>query len=192
MNLRGEPAPVELEEIWRRFDAPLRAFVSRRVRSRDAVDDIVQDVYLRIHGAIGGLRNPARIDAWIFQIARNLVVDYFRRTRESVELDEGFALEETDREDTRFEVELNVMVRQMVERLSPLYRQALRMVDLEGRRQVDAARELGISASGMKSRVQRGRRALKELLLDCCHFELDRRGQVIDYQPRCRCCRAAG
>jgi RNA polymerase sigma-70 factor, ECF subfamily len=48
--------------------------------------------------------------------------------------------------------------------------------------------ELGISFSGAKSRVQRARAKIKEQLLDCCHFQFDRAGQIIDYQPRRDCC----
>lgn len=188
MDRMRAPTPLEMEDIWRRFDTPLRRFVSRRVRSQDAVDDIVQDVYLKIHSAIATLREPERVDAWVFRIARNVVVDYYRGRRTHADLDDGLADVEQNREEVRFQDGLRDMVRRMVARLPSIYREALSMTDLQGVRQVEAARQLGISASGMKSRVQRGRQMLRTMLLDCCHFELDRRGKVIDYQPRCRCC----
>jgi RNA polymerase sigma-70 factor (ECF subfamily) len=49
---------------------------------------------------------------------------------------------------------------------------------------VELAKRLGISVSGAKSRVQRGRQQLKEMLLECCEFEFDRRGRVYDCTPR--------
>ena len=59
------------------------------------------------------------------------------------------------------------------------------------RRSAPLAERLGLSLSGAKSRVQRAREKLKQQLLECCHFELDRRGHIIDYQPRCQCCETA-
>ena len=78
----------------------------------------------------------------------------------------------------------------MVERLSRDYRDAINLVELEGLTQQDAAKRMGISLSGMKSRVQRGRKQLKQMLDDCCLVELDRRRAVIGYEVRDASCDA--
>ena len=80
--------------------------------------------------------------------------------------------------------ELAGCLRPMIERLSREYRQAVILVDLEGLTQQEAAAHLGLSLSGMKSRVQRGRRQLKGMLEACCTIELDRRRGVADYDLR--------
>ncbi len=80
--------------------------------------------------------------------------------------------------------ELAGCLRPMIERLSGEYRQAVVLVDLEGLTHQEAAAQLGLSLSGMKSRVQRGRRQLKEMLEACCTIELDRRRGVVDYDLR--------
>ena len=72
----------------------------------------------------------------------------------------------------------------MIERLSGEYRQAVILVDLEGLAQHEAAAQLGLLLSGMKSRVQRGRRQLKGMLEACCTIELDQRRGVLDYDVR--------
>ena len=72
----------------------------------------------------------------------------------------------------------------MVEQLTSLYRDAVRLVDLEGLPQQEAAARSGITVSGMKSRVQRGRQALKYLVHGCCQIDLDAGGRATDYQPR--------
>ena len=84
--------------------------------------------------------------------------------------------------------ELFPSVRAMVMSLPAQDRQALILTEYQGLTQKELAERLGLSLSGAKSRVQRARAKLKQQLLDCCHFELDRRGHVIDYQPRCACC----
>ncbi len=67
-------------------------------------------------------------------------------------------------------------------------RQALILTEYQGLTQRELAERLGLSFSGAKSRVQRAREKLKQQLLECCHFELDRRNHILDYQPRCHRC----
>ena len=73
-------------------------------------------------------------------------------------------------------------------RIGSTYSEALLLTDYEGLSQRELATRLGLSFSSAKSRVQRAREMLRQLLLDCCHFEFDRLGRVVDYQPRCDCC----
>lgn len=89
--------------------------------------------------------------------------------------------------------ELSGCLRPLLGELTPAYRRALQLTDLDGRSQVSAARIEGISVSGMKSRVQRGRRQLADLLGRCCTLALDARGMPMGYTPAsdCRCDRPA-
>ena len=72
----------------------------------------------------------------------------------------------------------------MIDSLAPAYREALVLVDLNGLTQQAAAKRLGLSLSGVKSRVQRGRRQLRCRLEACCVVEFDRRGGIVDYVVR--------
>ena len=76
----------------------------------------------------------------------------------------------------------------MIERLPQDYRDAITLVEIDGLTQQAAATQMGLSLSGMKSRVQRGRAQLKQMLDDCCLIELDRRGGVVDYRSRTTDC----
>jgi RNA polymerase sigma-70 factor (ECF subfamily) len=90
--------------------------------------------------------------------------------------------------------DLKTAFRRMIHSLPEPYREAVVLTDLEGLTQKELAGRLSISLSGAKSRVQRGRQKLKEMLLDCCRFEFDRRGGVVDCEPRSmkRCPERAG
>ncbi len=80
--------------------------------------------------------------------------------------------------------ELAACLRPLLERLAPPYRKAITLTEREGVTQVAAATRLGLSTSGMKSRVQRARAQLRDLLVSCCEIELDSRGAITSYQPR--------
>jgi RNA polymerase sigma-70 factor (ECF subfamily) len=76
----------------------------------------------------------------------------------------------------------------MINALSEPYREALHLSSVEGLSQQVIAEQLGVSLSGVKSRVQRGRAQLKGLLMNCCRFEFDRRGSLTDFAPHPKCC----
>jgi RNA polymerase sigma-70 factor (ECF subfamily) len=90
--------------------------------------------------------------------------------------------------DEDIEARLAASLRSMIDCLPEEYREALILTEFEGITQQELAQRLGLSLSGAKSRVQRGRKMLREMLLACCHFEFDRLGKVIDYYPHCQCC----
>lgn len=80
--------------------------------------------------------------------------------------------------------ELSTCIEPMIAGLPQVYREAIELTDLNGLTQVEAAQKVGVSVSGMKSRVQRARGKLKSMLLECCRVEVDRRGGIVDYSVR--------
>jgi RNA polymerase sigma-70 factor, ECF subfamily len=182
---------ITTEQIWDAFHAPLQQFIRRRVSDDATAEDLLQDVFLNIHQHVETLRDVKKLESWMYRLTRNAIIDYYRSTRLTTSLDVPEALqlpEELPDEDLISE--LFPCVRAMVTSLPAQDRQALILTEYQGMTQKELAERLGLSFSGAKSRVQRARTKLKQQLLDCCHFELDRRGHVIDYQPRCTCCSA--
>jgi RNA polymerase sigma-70 factor, ECF subfamily len=179
------------ERIWETFNAPLQQFIHRRVSDDATTEDLLQDVFLKIHQNVETLKDAKKLESWIYQITRNAIIDYYRSTRLTTSLDVQEVMqlpEELPDEDIL--TELFPCVCAMVMSMPTQYRQALILTEYQGLTQKELADRLGLSVSGAKSRVQRARTKLKQQLLDCCHFELDRRGHIIDYQPRCACCSA--
>jgi RNA polymerase sigma-70 factor (ECF subfamily) len=186
-------ADLTVEEVWRRFGAEIRSFVRRRVSDPHRVDDLVADILLRVHRSLGTLDDHDRLAAWLFRIARNAIIDEYRRAgdnREVLEAAPGERLvndvgDLTDAESVQRE--LANCLRPLLEDMFPAYRRALQLTDLDGVTQVGAAEQEGISVSGMKSRVQRARKQLAELLTRCCALRLDARGMPMDYEPPANC-----
>jgi RNA polymerase sigma-70 factor (ECF subfamily) len=172
---------------WRDLDAKLRPFIARRVRADADVDDVVQDVFLRMQRGLAGLRDDERFGPWVYQVARSAIADHQRAALRHPLADGALPEEEAlpeDEDDGAVERELAAYVAPFVAMLPSPYREALTLTELEGLTQKDAAAMLGISVSGMKSRVQRGRQQLRKALDDCCHIALDARGRVVSCEPR--------
>jgi RNA polymerase sigma-70 factor (ECF subfamily) len=184
----------------RSLEARLRPFIARRVAARADVEDILQDVLLRMHRSVGGLRDDQRFGAWIYQVTRSAIADHQRNAARHPLAPEGGATAmpgpETDAGGEHgAEQQLAAQVAPFIAMLPSPYREALTLTELQGMTQSAAADMLGVSLSGMKSRVQRGRVRLRELFEACCHIGLDARGHVTSCERRpdgpapkaCRC-----
>ena len=184
------------QDSWLDFDARLRGYVRRRVDPA-SVDDVVGGILLRLvqhQDDLKAARNPI---AWALKVAANAVADHHRRRASAsramaaAEQEEFAQSKENEPTESPAADDLARCLVPMVRALPAPYDEALMLTDIEGMTQAEAAAQLGLSLSGMKSRVQRGRRKLKESLLRCCTVEIDRRGGIIEYQRRSsdRCAR---
>lgn len=183
------PEHLTTEHIWEAFHHPLLRFIEKRVADSMSAEDILQEVFLKIHQQIESLKDVKKLESWIYQITRNAIIDAYRRNKVILTLDEPEVLElPGELPDDDIVSELFPSIRGMITSLPEQDRQALILTEYRGLTQKELSARLGISVSGAKSRVQRAREKLKQMLLECCHFELDRRGHVINYQSRCQCC----
>lgn len=180
------------EQIYLQFREKIKEFIVRRVHDEQTAEDIVQDVFLKIHSKIDTLRDESKLESWIYQIARNAITDHFRQRRNLPLEDNEIPDDTPESDDVNFR-QVAEGLRPMIEELPGHYSEALRLTEFEGMTQKELAAQAGISVSGAKSRVQRARSMLKDELLQCCHFEFDRFGKIIDYYPKaCPCCPEAG
>jgi RNA polymerase sigma-70 factor (ECF subfamily) len=177
--------------LYDTFNHQLCAFICGRIPDERDAEDILQEVLIRVHARMGALRDESKLVSWLYQIARNAIADYYRRSRPNlVELDETLAdkVEEDSPEEENAVARLAPSVRELVDALPEPYREALLLTEYQGITQKELSERLGISLSGAKSRVQRARGKIKDMLMQCCHFELDRRGMILDYYEHCCCC----
>jgi RNA polymerase sigma-70 factor (ECF subfamily) len=182
---------------WAELRARLRSFVASRVPGGHSThDDLVQEILLRLHRGLPRLRDSERLDAFAYQVARNAIADRYRsgRREEPVapETLEDHALAEDRDEDASAagRAQLARCLRPVIEQLDDDYREALLLTDLGDLSQADAARRLGLSAPGMRSRVQRARTQLHQALAACCRVELDAAAQI-DHVERVGPCACA-
>lgn len=177
--------------IWQEVHDRLRGFIAKRVADEAEVDDLLQEVFVRVHRHLDQLKEPERVLPWIFQITRHVIVDHYRAPKRHRELPVGLAddlemdgSESSDAATQTAKTELSGCLGPMIAKLPEDYRQAVTLVEINGLTNKQAAEQLGLSIPGMKSRVQRGRQQLRKLLEDCCLIELDRRRGVTDFELR--------
>jgi RNA polymerase sigma-70 factor (ECF subfamily) len=188
-------ANATVAHSWSMTLEHLRRYITSRIDDPEAAADLAQEVVARSLAA-GALERATDLNGWLFRSAHNAVIDYYRTRRahqglggDIAEMSDPEPIDLGPNQSTR---ELARCLQPLIEQLPAKYRDALVAVDLDGRTHDEAAAELGLSTSGMKSRVQRGRHQLRELLTNCCSVDVNRIGAIVDYAPKDRSQAASG
>ncbi len=171
------------EALWALLNADLRRFIRRRVADESLADDLLQETFVRVHHHLPALEAVERVTAWVYQIARNAIHDHYRAAGGTVPLATDPA-ELPDDAIAQLRREASGWLDEMICSLPDGYREAVQLSEIDGLSQQEVADRLGLTLSGAKSRVQRGRALLKGALESCCRFEFDARGNMTDYHPR--------
>jgi RNA polymerase sigma-70 factor, ECF subfamily len=180
--------PVEARGAWREVEARLRPYVARRIASQADVDDVLQEIFVRMHRGLAALADAERFGPWVYRVAASAIGDHLRVRARHPLASGGFEKDATASDvgepGDNLESELAECVALFVARLPSPYREAITLTELQGLTHKDAAEMLGISLSGMKSRVQRGRERIRRMFEECCEMTIDCRGHVTECVPR--------
>lgn len=173
---------MSIEEIWRDYQSALTRFLHSRVSSPDDVDDLLQEILLKSYKNLKTLKSEGSIKSWVFQIANNVIIDYYRRKAKNKDLKAEDLWYEEDSSDIKNE--LSRCVRPFINALPEDSAKLLNAIDIDNVKQKDYAEANNMSYSTLKSRVQASRRKLRGLFEDCCHLTLDKDGNIIDYEQK--------
>jgi RNA polymerase sigma-70 factor (ECF subfamily) len=173
-------------DIWQEHRSRLRAYIATRVRDASAVDDILQNVFLKLHTRLDTIRSRESVMAWLYRVAANAVADHFRAAKRWQEVPIALPAAEAERNCIG---ELLDCIEPLLATLPETYRAAVVLSEIQSVPLKTVAETLGISLSGAKSRVQRGRAQLREKLGQCCDVQMQR-GAIVGCEPRpdVRCC----
>jgi RNA polymerase sigma-70 factor, ECF subfamily len=168
--------------VFLKYHDALKGFIQKRVMNQSASHDILQEVLLKIYAHCKKLPEVKNVKAWVFEITRNSVYDYFNAKNKSVSLDIDLKEEEEDLNKEGLEY-----IRPMVELLPEEYAIPLVMSDLDNIPQKEIADRLQLSLSATKSRIQRGRVKLRDLFYECCRIEIDHQGNLVSCEIKEGC-----
>jgi RNA polymerase sigma-70 factor (ECF subfamily) len=164
--------------IWEEFSGRIRSHLLRKLRNKGDVDDLMQEIFMKIHTHLPHLRENKKLSSWIYRIAENTLNDYYRSGRgRETEYDENKTVRGGPDEEDPLEG-IEGCIEAFIARLPDKYREPLVMSDVEGKSQKEIAEKLEISYSGLKSRVQRGREMIKEMFVECCRLSLGKDGKL--------------
>ncbi len=168
------------ETLYQQFHQELEHFIFSKVKDKTIAKDVLQDVFIKIHLHLHTIKDLSKLKAWIYQLTRNTITDYYRKNVSTAVASEIF--NDFIETNTYSEQGLEKCVAPFISQLPQKYQEALILTDIKGLSQTQLAAQLNISYSAAKSRVQRARQKLKTIFTDCCHIHTDQYGNVLSYK----------
>jgi len=177
----------KLEKIWQDFNESLLKYINSKVSSTEEAEDILQNVFIKIYKNINSLNDEKKVKSWVYTITRNTIYDYYKQNNSKiVEFDDSL-MNIANENDDQYLSEISSCIFTMIWSLPQKYAEALLRVDVEWLSQKELAKNLNISIPWAKSRVQRGRKILKEIFLWCCELEINKYGKITDINQSKKC-----
>ena len=172
-----------IETAFLEVQHQLKRFIQAKVRNTQDAQDILQDVFIKIQSKSHQLADDQKFIQWIYRITRNSIMDYYRQRKKVV------AAELSNEEESYnfFNDCVAHCLNDLIKTLPPVYREALEKVELLHQPQLEVAKELGLSYTGFKSRVQRARQMLREKMQSLYHIQTDGYGNVMVCEDKLSC-----
>ena len=180
---------MEVATIYKQFHAQLLNYIRSKIKSKEDAEDILQNVFIRISLAVSQLSEDEKLKNWIFTITRNAVIDYYRANAARKKVAISTTIEDNIFEEDTVDATkgLDQCMSTMIALLPEEYRDIIIASEINGVKQKELADKYGVAYPSLRSRVQRGRERLKQLLFNCCHITTDNLGNVTDAQSRSNC-----
>jgi len=177
--------------IWNNFDTQLSALICKKTKHQDHCHDILQDLYIKVIENIDKIEKAENVKSYLLKMADNAVTDHYRKqsNKPANDFSEDILLPgEAELNDASLQL-ADCCLRPMIESLEPIYKEALIMTELESMTHKQYAEKIGISYTNAKTRVQRARQKLKDVILECCIYEFDKYGNIVSCQKNLeKCC----
>jgi RNA polymerase sigma-70 factor, ECF subfamily len=168
----------DITPIWTEFHKELKVYITKIVKNQTDADDILQEVFIKIMLNSDKVKLARNLRQYIYGIVRNSIGDYFRKKPNS-DIEVPAATIEVDEQFLNATI-ADCCIKPFINQLPEKYKIALLLTEFQDVSQKDLAEKLNISYSGAKSRVQRGKEKLKEMILNCCAYQSDAYGNIME------------
>jgi RNA polymerase sigma-70 factor, ECF subfamily len=166
---------TSFEELVRRYQRPIAAYVYRMVGDYDAALDLTQEVFIKVYNSLTRYRAEFKFSTWIYKIAHNAAIDHLRRhtvreqsltigidgERREISIESGRLTpeQESERKEQRSEIE------SVVQLLPAAYRELIVLRHSQDLSYDEIAEVTGLPLGTVKNRLFRAREAMRDHLL---------------------------
>lgn len=166
---------------WNEHEQGLLLWLLKQTGERAVAQDILQDLFIRVLQQREAFCQVENSKAWLFRVARNLLIDQMRRQHfQPLESD----IAEEEQEYAAVDLLAMRCLPRVLSELAPSDRELLTACDLQGMNQREFAAQHHLSLPAVKSRLRRARERLKQQIECSCQIQLDENQQVCCFVPR--------
>ena len=165
---------MKTTEIWNKYNSEVYFFILKKVKDTDITNEILQNSFLKIHQNLGTLKNPQKVRAWMFQIVRNEIANYFQSKRKGVQPLDGQIPSIAEKNFQDF-----CCFDRFINDLPSSYNEVIELVYFKGKTQAQVAEITGLSLANIKARVRRAKGILIQNFNECCRFSINEEGKLV-------------
>jgi len=187
--MESRDADLEFQSVFSEFQKPVYNYVLRMVKDRSLAEELTQDVFIKTYKSLSEFRGESKVSTWIFRIATNACLDYFRsrphkKDEKTDLLSPDDLLTSTlpdgeqkppEADEELINVEMSSCVREYIDNLPDEYRAVILLHDIQGFTNPEIAGITGTTLENVKIRLHRARRKMKEVFSSGCSFYRDER-----------------
>lgn len=173
--------------VWDLYAVDIKRFIFSKVKDDVVTDDLLQDTFIKVHTKLHTLKDDAKLKPWLFSVARYTILDFFKTSKQTIELDDF--QEEIDLQSP--EHTEKDCLRGILVNLPKKYRDPIFLYDIMGLKQKEIADRLQLPLPTVKSQIQRGRRQIAKGFMDCCGYSMNKKGYLvgeIQEKENCKVC----
>ncbi|GAD81262.1 RNA polymerase sigma factor SigZ [Vibrio ezurae] len=178
---------MNIETIWAQYQTSLKAFLHKNINNPDDVDDLLQEILIKTYRSLNTVKDVTKIKPWLFQIAQRSIIDFYRVQNKNLPPENEELWHEQPNQ--HLYDQLAECVLPFINALDEDDKQLLNAIEIEGVSQKDYAEQHGIKYSTLKSRVKKSRNTLHAAFKQCCDFEMDTKGNLMDYHKKYKECK---
>ncbi|GAA4276208.1 sigma-70 family RNA polymerase sigma factor [Aquimarina mytili] len=170
----------EIKDIWIDLNEELFTFILSKVKDEQVAKDVLQDSFIKVISKINQLEDTSKLTSWVYQITRNTIFDYYRKSKLKKIPIEDIHIPENQNENFEY-AKLSNCINQKIQTLTTKHKEAIILTSFKNYTQKELASLLKISYSGTKSRIQKARDILKDKIKDCPNVTFDKTGKLVDF-----------
>ncbi len=144
-------------------------------------EDLLQNTFVQVHEHLHTLKDSAKVQPWVFQIARNELAKHYRKV--------STVIADNESTDTEEEISTDAFCcfERFIDELPMDYQKVVELVYLKGKTNEEASKELNLSLANVKARIRRAKSTLKQRFQECCNFSINESGKL-QGSPNCVTC----
>ncbi len=170
--------------IWNTYSEDIKRFILSKTKDASIVDDLLQEVFIKVHTKVSHVQDVKKIRSWLFTVANNTIMDYFRTMNKNqvyvgIDIAENNLADVNDQTADFYEHSEQDCLYEIIKNLDKKYRTPLLMADIQGYKQQQIAKVLKLPLPTVKSQIQRARKLIAQGFMDCCGYELNDKGLLV-------------
>ena len=164
---------MQTQEVYQTYGNALYFFILKKVKDKEVANDILQNSFLKIHKNLARLKDTQKVRAWVFQIARNELANYFDEEAKYV------SPQGPDNQTQETYIDNCCCFDRFMDQLPESYKEVIQLVYVKGNKQHQAAKTLGLSLPNVKAVIRKSKAMLKEQFMNCCNYKLNSKGKLV-------------